>query len=126
MEQNENVQLTATITAGIGAFMPNGNTANVIIQDNDGTKFAIIIAEVDIDNIIIVPTVLIIGFEPTIYQVTEAMGVVQVCFEVEQNNVLDVLGMAILNTASGSALGMTVQSTLLSNIILFFYLLSFS
>lgn len=54
VEQNENVQLTATITAGIGAFTPNGNTANVIIQDNDGTKFVIIIiAELDIIVIIL-------------------------------------------------------------------------
>ena len=36
VEPNENVQLTATITAGSGTFTPNGDTATVVIQDNDG------------------------------------------------------------------------------------------
>ena len=36
VEPNENAQLTATITAGNGAFTLNGNTATVVIQDNDG------------------------------------------------------------------------------------------
>ena len=49
--------------------------------------------------------VLTIGFEPTTYQVSEAMGEIDVCFEVEENNVLDIAGQAILNTVSGSAIG---------------------
>ena len=36
VEANENVQLTASITAGSGSFTPNGGTATVVIQDNDG------------------------------------------------------------------------------------------
>ena len=36
VEANENVQLTASITAGTGSFTPNGDTATVVIQDNDG------------------------------------------------------------------------------------------
>lgn len=51
--------------------------------------------------------VLTIGFERVMYQVSEAMGEINVCFEVEGNNVLDVAGGAILNTLSGSATGIT-------------------
>ena len=47
VEPNENVQLTATITAGTGAFTLNGDTATVVIQDNDCTKFATIITEIN-------------------------------------------------------------------------------
>ena len=36
VEGTENVQLTATITAGMGLFTPNGDTATVAIQDDDG------------------------------------------------------------------------------------------
>ena len=36
VEGTENVQLTATITAGVGSFIPNGDTATVAIQDDDG------------------------------------------------------------------------------------------
>ena len=35
VEGNENVQLTATVTQGLGSFTPNGNTATVVIQDDD-------------------------------------------------------------------------------------------
>ena len=49
VEPNENVQLTATITAGSGTFTPNGDTATVVIQDNDG-KFATI---TELDTILI-------------------------------------------------------------------------
>jgi hypothetical protein len=38
VEQNENIPLTATITAGTGSFTPNGDTATVVIQDDDGIK----------------------------------------------------------------------------------------
>ena len=48
---------------------------------------------------------LTIGFESITYQVSEAMGVIEVCFEVEENNVLEVTGQAILITLSGSADG---------------------
>ena len=48
-------------------------------------------------------TELIIGFDPTTYEVSEAQGVIQVCFEVQQNNVLNIPGQAILNTQIGSA-----------------------
>ena len=51
VEPNENVQLTATIIAGTGGFTLNGDTATVVIQDNDCTKFATIITE--LDNIIV-------------------------------------------------------------------------
>ena len=36
VESNENVQLNAIITAGAGSFTPGGDTATVVIQDNDG------------------------------------------------------------------------------------------
>ena len=35
VEGNENVQLSATISLGSGSFTPNGNTATVVIQDDD-------------------------------------------------------------------------------------------
>ena len=38
VEANESVQLTASITVGTGSFAPNGSTAIVVIQDNDGKK----------------------------------------------------------------------------------------
>ena len=36
VEGNEIVQLTATITDGIGSFTPNGSSTMIVIQDNDG------------------------------------------------------------------------------------------
>ena len=54
VEPNENVQLTAIITAGTGAFTLNGDTATVVIQDNDCTKFAAIITEIKLINIVVV------------------------------------------------------------------------
>ena len=51
--------------------------------------------------------VLTIGFQPITYQVSEVMGKIEVCFEVDENTVLDVAAQAILNTVSGSAIGMT-------------------
>jgi hypothetical protein len=39
VEENVLVQLTATITGGIGSFTPNGSTAMVIIEDNDGKNY---------------------------------------------------------------------------------------
>ena len=69
---------------------------------------------------------LTIGFEPITYQVSEAMGAIDVCFEVEQNNVLDIAGEAELNTVSGSAIGMPGSqfnhSTLLSFRFSYFFL----
>ena len=43
------------------------------------------------------------------YEVSETMDqtIIEVCFEVEENNILDVAGQAILNTLSGSAIGTT-------------------
>ncbi len=38
VESNENIPLTATITAGTGSFTPGGDTATVVIQDDDGIK----------------------------------------------------------------------------------------
>ena len=35
------------------------------------------------------------------------MGTIEVCFEVKENTVLEVAAQAILNTVSGSAIGMT-------------------
>ena len=52
---------------------------------------------------------LTIRFEPITYQVSEAMGAIEVCFKVEENNVLDVAGQAILTTLSGSAHGILSQ-----------------
>jgi hypothetical protein len=82
VEGNENVQLSAVVTQGLGSFAPNTNTATVVIQDDD---------------------VLPIGFEPTAYQVSEAEGQVEVCFRVQQNFILDVAAEATLNTQIGSA-----------------------
>ena len=65
-------------------------------------KFATI-TKLDIVFIALLNIVLTIGFEPITYQVSEAMGAIDVCFEVEENNVLDVTGQAILDTLSGSA-----------------------
>ena len=63
-----------------------------------------------------IDAVFMIGFEPIVYQVGEAMGQIDVCFEVAENNVLDIAGQAVLNTQSGSAIGMThaTQSILAS------------
>lgn len=36
VEGNENVQLDATIAAGLGSFAPGGDAATVVIQDDDG------------------------------------------------------------------------------------------
>ena len=36
VEGNENVQLNAFISAGVGLFEPNGDTATVVILDDDG------------------------------------------------------------------------------------------
>ena len=53
---------------------------------------------------------LTIRFEPITYQVSEAMGAIEVCFKVEENNVLDVAGQAILTKLSGSAFGIIIIS----------------
>ena len=50
-------------------------------------------------------TELVIGFEQPLYQVTEVQGQVELCFVIEENNVLDILGAALLNTQDGSAVG---------------------
>ena len=49
--------------------------------------------------------VLHIGFEPTVYQVSEADGQVDVCFQVLPNIMVDITAQATvtLNTISGSA-----------------------
>ena len=36
VEGNENAQLSASVTQGQGSFAPGGNTATVVIQDDDG------------------------------------------------------------------------------------------
>ena len=113
VEANENVQLTASITAGTGSFTPNGDTATVVIQDNDGRLHNNLFRQ----NFILFFSiaVLTIGFEPITYQVSEAMGQIDVCFEVEQNNILDIAGQAILNTQSGTAIGMDITQSMLCN-----------
>ena len=105
VEGNENVQLTANITAGTGSFTPTGSRSIAIIQDNDGERYHDIAIIIIIKFFYLPVAVLTIGFEPITYQVTEAMGAIEVCFEVEENNVLDVTGQAILDTLSGSANG---------------------
>ena len=107
VEANENVQLTATITAGTGSLTPDGDTAIVVIQDNDG-KIACNHELLDIMLLaFFANAVFTIGFEPITYQVSEAMSQIDVCFEVEENSVLDIVGQAVLNTQSGSAIGVT-------------------
>lgn len=44
-----------------------------------------------------------IGFEPLTYSVNEIDGLVEVCFEVQQDFVLDIPAQATLNTQSGTA-----------------------
>ena len=117
VEGNENVQLTASITAGIGSFTPNGDTATVVIQDNDGKSynnhnFRQIFIPCTIYIIVFSVSVLTIGFNPITYQVSEAMGQIDVCFEVEENNILDVAGQAMLNTQSGTATGIDIASSI--------------
>ena len=47
-----------------------------------------------------------IGFQSITYPINEATGAIEVCFEVEENTVLDIAAQAILNTVPGSAIGM--------------------
>lgn len=112
VEGNENVQLSASISQGSGSFTSNGDSANIVILDDD--RELNFLSMVNHSHRQPFATVeIVIGFQPLTYQVTEAQGSVVVSFVVTENNVLDIPASATLNTQIGTAICMLTIITLL-------------